>query len=62
MIARIGTVGVLFLLSAGVIAKASRIEEVPPRLPFSQFPMQVASWRGQNTSRSARDLESAWRR
>lgn len=49
MIARIGTVGVLFLLSAAVIAKASRIEEVPPRLPFSQFPMQVASWRGQNT-------------
>jgi len=22
---------------------------VPPRLPFSQFPMQVASWRGQKT-------------
>ena len=48
MIARISIVGVLFLLGAAVIAKASRMEEVPPRLPFSQFPMQIASWRGQD--------------
>jgi EpsI family protein len=48
VIARIGIVGVLLLISAGVIAKASRIEDVPPREPFSRFPMQIGSWRGEN--------------
>ena len=48
MIARIGIVGVLLLISAGVIAKASRMENVPPREPFSQFPMQIGSWRGED--------------
>ena len=48
MIARIGIVGVLLLVSAGVIAKASRMEEVPPRESFSRFPFQVDSWRGQD--------------
>ena len=38
MIARIGIVSVLLLLSAGVIAKASRIEDVPPREPFIAVP------------------------
>jgi EpsI family protein len=48
MIARIGIVGVLLLVSAGVIAKASRMEEVPPRESFSRFPLQVDSWRGED--------------
>ena len=51
MIARIGIVGVLLLLSAAVIAKASRIEDVPPREPFAQFPLQIGSWRGEDTER-----------
>lgn len=46
MITRIGIVGVVLLLSAAVIAKASRIEDVPPRLPFAQLPFQIGSWRG----------------
>jgi len=51
VIARITTVGILLLLSAGVIAKASRIEDVPPRQSFNQFPLQIAGWRGQDTAR-----------
>ncbi|MEO5740448.1 MAG: exosortase C-terminal domain/associated protein EpsI [Vicinamibacterales bacterium] len=51
MITRISIVGVLLLLSAAVIVKASRIEDVPPREPFSQFPFQIASWRGLDTER-----------
>ena len=48
VIARIGIVGVLLLISAGVIAKASRMEDVPPRESFSRFPLQVNSWRGED--------------
>ena len=51
MIARITTVGILLLLSAGVIAKASRVEDVPPRQSFAQFPLHIAGWRGQDTAR-----------
>jgi EpsI family protein len=51
VIARIGIVGVLLLLSAAVIAKASRIEDVPPREPFSRFPFQIGSWHGQDAER-----------
>ena len=56
MIARIGIVGVLLLLSAAVIAKASRIEDVPPREPFTQFPLQIDSWRGQDTERFSDEI------
>ena len=49
MIARIGIVGVLLLFSAAVIAKASRVEDVPPRVPFAGFPLQIATWQGQHT-------------
>lgn len=56
MIARIITVGVLLLVSAGVIAKASRIEDVPPRQSFTQFPLQVAAWRGQDTERFSPEI------
>jgi EpsI family protein len=48
VIARIGIVGVILLISAGVIAKASRMEVVPPRESFSRFPLQVDSWRGED--------------
>ena len=62
MIARISIVSVLLLVSAGVIAKASRIEEVPPRLPFAQFPLQIRSlaWPGHRAIQR-RDSESAGR-
>ena len=56
MIARISIVGVLLLLSAGVIAKASRVEDVPPREPFMQFPLQIGSWRGQDTERFSAEV------
>lgn len=51
MIARISIVAALLLLSAGVIAKASRIEDVPPRQAFDQFPFQIGAWRGQDAPR-----------
>ena len=51
MIARISIVAALLLLSAGVIAKASRIEDVPPRQAFDEFPFQVGGWRGQDAPR-----------
>lgn len=56
MIARIGIVGVLLLLSAAVIAKASRIEDVPPRAPFTQFPLQIGSWQGRDTERFSDEI------
>ena len=56
MIARIGIVSVLLLVSAGVIAKASRIEDVPPRQPFAQFPIQIDAWRGQDTARFSDEI------
>lgn len=56
MIARIGIVSVLLLISAGVIAKASRIEDVPPRQPFEQFPFQIGAWRGQDTARFSAEI------
>ena len=56
MIARIGIVGVLLLLSAAVIAKASRIEDTPPRAPFTQFPFQIGAWRGEDTERFSDEI------
>jgi EpsI family protein len=50
VIARLTIVGAILLAGAGVIAKASRVEEVPPRAPFSQFPSMVGQWRGQNNA------------
>ena len=49
MIARISIVGVCLLLSAAVIAKASRTEDVPPREPFAAFPFQAGPWQGADT-------------
>lgn len=48
MIGRIMALSACLLLGAGIIAKASRIEEVPPRESFSRFPFQIGSWRGQD--------------
>ena len=56
MIARIGIVSLLLLLSAGIIAKASRVEDVPPRRPFEQFPFQIGAWRGQDTARFSAEI------
>lgn len=49
MITRIGILSACLLLSAAVIAKASRTEAVPPRESLAQFPFEIGSWRGQNT-------------
>src|SRR5688572_10821393 len=58
MIRRIIILSVCFLIGAGVIARASRIEAVPPREPFSAFPLRVGMWQGQDTERlDARTLE-----
>ena len=48
MIARIITLSVCLFLGAGVIAKASKTEQVPPRASFSSFPFQIGQWQGQN--------------
>ena len=56
MIARISIVGVILLLSAAVVAKASRVENVPPREPFSQFPFVVGPWRGADTERLTEEV------
>jgi EpsI family protein len=56
VIARIGMVGVLLLLSAAVITKASRIEDTPPREPFTQFPFQIGAWRGADTERFSDEI------
>jgi EpsI family protein len=34
------------LAAAGVVAKADRYEETPPRAAFSAFPMKLAGWAG----------------
>ena len=39
---------VALLLGAGVIAKASKTEQVPPRSSFASFPYQIGAWQGQN--------------
>ena len=58
MIRRIAILSVFFLIGAAVIARASRIEAVPPREPFDAFPLRIGSWQGQDTERlDARTLE-----
>jgi EpsI family protein len=58
MIRRIAILSVCFLIGAGVIARASRMEAVPPREPFDAFPLRIGSWKGQDTERlDARTLE-----
>ena len=39
---------VVFVVAAGVIARAQRTERVPPRQPLSTLPMTLDTWRGRN--------------
>ena len=58
MIRRIVILSACFLVGAVVIARASRVEAVPPREPFDAFPLRIGSWTGQDTERlDARTLE-----
>jgi EpsI family protein len=58
MIRRITILSLCLLVGAAVIARASRAEAVPPREPFSAFPLRIGSWQGQNTAPlDARTLE-----
>ena len=50
MIGRIIVLSVCLLLGAGVIARASRTEQVPPRSPFAGFPLQIGQWQGRNAA------------
>ena len=49
MTGRITVAGICLLLGAAVIARASRLEQLPPREPFSRFPVHVGLWRGVDT-------------
>src|SRR4051812_47075404 len=46
MTGRIVVVAMILLSGAGVIATASRPEQVPPRQPLANFPMELGNWRG----------------
>ncbi|MCA1561552.1 MAG: EpsI family protein, partial [Acidobacteria bacterium] len=46
MVARLVIVGLTFLLGAGVIARATKIEPVPARKSFATFPMVIDGWQG----------------
>ena len=50
MIPRIVILSVCLLLGAGVIAKASKTEQVPARSPFTGFPLQIGPWQGRNNA------------
>jgi len=47
MRARIIIIVAALLVSAGVVARADRYENVPMRASFDTFPMQIAGWRGE---------------
>ena len=51
MLGRVVALSVCLLAGAGVIAKASKTEIVPPRQSFVTFPQQVGPWRGQDAER-----------
>ena len=46
MLSRALALFVCFVAAAGLIARAQQNEVVPPRAPFSQFPMSIGEWRG----------------
>ncbi len=48
MIGRIGVLCSLFLLSAVLVASATKSEQVPPRTPLATFPLQIGEWSGQD--------------
>ena len=39
---------VVFVVAAGVIARAQRTERIPPRQPLTTLPMTMDEWRGRN--------------
>lgn len=47
MILRLTVVAMALLAGAGFIARESRMEPVPIRKSFAEFPMDLAGWRGQ---------------
>ena len=49
MIRRILILAACFLVSSGLIARASRTEHIPPREPLGRFPYQIGAWRGAET-------------
>jgi len=51
MIARVVALSACLLIGAGVVAKASRTEVVPPRQSFESFPREIGHWRGLDTER-----------
>jgi EpsI family protein len=48
---RVVLLSLCLLLGAGVIAKASRTEIVPPRQSFASFPTMIGQWQGRDTAR-----------
>jgi EpsI family protein len=51
MIKRMVALSLFLLLGAGVVAKASRTEIVPPRQSFTSFPPTIGEWEGRDTAR-----------
>ena len=56
MIRRVIGLSVCLLIGAGVIAKASRTEMVPPREPFARLPLELGRWRGQNAEPLSKEV------
>jgi EpsI family protein len=45
MLLRAAALFICLAAASGAIARAERSEQVPPRLPFAQFPAQMGEWR-----------------
>jgi EpsI family protein len=56
VISRIIALSACLLVGAGVIAKASRTEQVPPRERLSQFPYQIGRWQGENNEPFSKEV------
>jgi len=48
MIRRVAVLSLCLLAGAGVVARASRMESVPPRQSLKQFPLRLGPWVGQD--------------
>lgn len=56
MIARIVILTTALLCGAGYARTASRMEQVPPRTPLGQLPLEIGAWRGQDSKPFAPDI------
>jgi EpsI family protein len=56
VITRIIALSACLLLGAGVIAKASRTEVVPPREPLNRFPQRIGQWQGANAEPLSKEV------